>query len=266
MPFLCGDNPLTNTVPSKFLRLTDTQLFILKQWAEGKFINEKSEEIGAASVETAAASVEPPERVEKTGTELDRGVLSNALGGAFCPGGEACWIMRNPAIYSSPYRIHQSTTYTPGQLSLTGNLSSNTESYNASDLATGLEPGDVTKYSAVPWQSDFNECSEQPIDVTYEEWCVIYPSSTGDPAQSIIKTTYWWPSHRPMQVYVEIPGPPGSPPNYTVIDWSQGIPQTNAGDLKMVLAWKELGFVRDNPDYTPSNGAPQYISVEGSNE
>ena len=26
MPLLCGDNPLSNTVPSKFLRLTDTML------------------------------------------------------------------------------------------------------------------------------------------------------------------------------------------------------------------------------------------------
>jgi hypothetical protein len=34
MPLLCGDNPLTNTAPSKFLRLTDYQLFILKQWAD----------------------------------------------------------------------------------------------------------------------------------------------------------------------------------------------------------------------------------------
>ena len=43
MPLLCGDNPLTNTAPSKFLRLTDYQLFILKQWADGCFINEIDE-------------------------------------------------------------------------------------------------------------------------------------------------------------------------------------------------------------------------------
>ena len=33
MPYLCGDNPISNTAASKFLRLTDTQLFILRQWA-----------------------------------------------------------------------------------------------------------------------------------------------------------------------------------------------------------------------------------------
>ena len=43
MPLLCGDNPLTNTAPSKFLRLTDYMLFILKQWTDGRFINEIDE-------------------------------------------------------------------------------------------------------------------------------------------------------------------------------------------------------------------------------
>jgi len=41
MPLLCGDNPLENTLPAKFLRLTNTQLFLLRQWSEGKFINER---------------------------------------------------------------------------------------------------------------------------------------------------------------------------------------------------------------------------------
>ena len=43
MPILNGDNPLSNVAPSKFLRLTDYQLFILKQWAGGQFIDEKDE-------------------------------------------------------------------------------------------------------------------------------------------------------------------------------------------------------------------------------
>ena len=82
MPKLCGDNPMTNTVPSKFLRLTDTQLFFMKQWAAGKFINERTEMFPPVAV--------PP------GEALDRGVLSTMLGGAFCPGAETTWIMRNP--------------------------------------------------------------------------------------------------------------------------------------------------------------------------
>src|SRR5262249_13204875 len=40
MPLLCGDNPLSNELPSKFLRLVDYQLFLLRQWARGLFYNE----------------------------------------------------------------------------------------------------------------------------------------------------------------------------------------------------------------------------------
>ena len=79
-------------LPNKFLRLTDTQLFMLKQWANGYFINENSEDFQDNQTKSKP----------RKGEEIDRGVLSNALGGAFCPGAETCWIIRNPAIFSSP--------------------------------------------------------------------------------------------------------------------------------------------------------------------
>src|SRR3954447_26105774 len=159
MPRLCANNPISNVAPSKFFRLTDTMLFMLKQWADGLFIDESEEHI------------KPPPLVAGAGAALDRGALASALGGAFCPGGEAGWIMRNPAIYSAPYRIHQSTSFEQGELSQPSEAS----------LAEGLEPGDLTKYSAVPWQSDFNECTNQPIDTTYLEWNSIEPNRSGDP-------------------------------------------------------------------------------------
>jgi hypothetical protein len=46
------------------------------------------------------------------------------------------------------------------------------------------------------------------------------------------------------------------------VEWVQGIPQTNQGDLKMVTAWKELGFIRDNPEATPQNTYPLYVQVD----
>lgn len=245
MPFLCGDNPLSNTAASKFLRLTDTQLFILRQWAEGKFINEKDEDIPAAN----------PEQASLTGNDLDRGVLSNLLGGSFCPGGEASWIMRNPAVYQEAYRLNLNQNFALNALSAASSRPTGPNPQPLSlqgDLSSGLEPGDITKYSGVPWQSDFNECSSQMINLTYEDWNRLYPDSTGDPAlassEQIIQLTYWWPSHRPMTV--------------NNVPWALGIPQSNQGDLKMVTAWKALGFVKNNPDYTPENGEPQYIQVE----
>ena len=256
MPFLCGDNPLSNTVPSKLLRLTDTQLFILGQWAAGKFVNEKKEEIPTV----------PPEQRARTGADLDRGVLSNGLGGAFCPGGEVAWIIRNPAIYAEPFRIRHSSYFSPktlaswqpNPLSLPGPP---VTPQSQGSMAAGLEPGDLTKYSALPWQADFNECSTQTVDITYQQWNVIEPQNVGDPAADVTQTTYWWPSHRPMEVFQDMGGG-----NYGQVAWSQGIPQTNAGDLKMVTAWKDLGFLMQTPDWTPESGNPQYAQVERNDE
>jgi hypothetical protein len=245
MPFLCGDNPLSNTAASKFLRLTDTQLFILKQWAAGKFINEKREDIPYIN----------PEQSSLTGSDLDRGVLSNLLGGSFCPGGETSWIMRNPVIYVESYRLNLNQNFGLNALGATrqqplGPIPQPLSLHG--DLSTGLEPGDITKYSGIPWQSDFNECSTQRINITYEDWNKLYSGNTGDPAldpkQQIIQLTYWWPSHRPMTV--------------NNVPWSLGIPQSNQGDLKMVTAWKDLGFVKNNPKWTPDGTEPPYIQVE----
>ena len=36
-------------------------------------------------------------------------------------------------------------------------------------------------------------------------------------------------------------------PNYVWTNWSKGVPQTHAGDLKMVTEWAKLGFVIRNP-------------------
>jgi hypothetical protein len=228
MPLLCGDNPLSNDVPSKFLRLTDTMLFLLRQWAEGKFINEKQEKI------------QPPPLPE--GVALDRGVLGNALGGAFCPGGEACWVMRNPAIYSSAYRLRHFPSPLAGSLSQPAAVSG---ADTTASIAAGLEPGDITKYSGVPWQSDFNECTNQGVDVTYENWNNIDPASTGDTFTDKTWVTYWWPAHRPV--------------NVNGAAWSP-TPNTNAGDLAMVSIWWQLGFVVPAADWTEDN--PDFELVE----
>jgi hypothetical protein len=229
MPLLCGDNPLSNEVPSKFLRLTDTMLFLLHQWAEGLFINEQRE------------GIDPGPQPPGEGAQLDRGALATALGGAFCPGGEATWIMRNPAIYAAAYRIHP-TPPTQGALSQPPNIPGGAPA-TAANIANGLEPGDITKYDAVPWQADFNECTNQHIDITYEAWNNIEPDSTGDPVKPIVQLTYWWPVHRPVWVN----GAPWSP-----------TAQNNAGDLQMVTAWSALGFV------TKSDGGVNVVEAGNS--
>ncbi|MGH9765646.1 MAG: LodA/GoxA family CTQ-dependent oxidase, partial [Blastocatellia bacterium] len=183
MPLLCGDNPLSNTLVSKFLRLTDYQYCVLRQWSLGLFYNEEQE---------GWAKPNPwrpyDDWVNLTARDLDRGVISNILGGSFCPGAEIGWVMRNPAIWLEPYRIKADPAfYNFGQTPAQANTSAVPDSafafYAGDDLSltndfeTGLQPGDLTKYMSVPWQADFNECSTQPINVTYEMWNLIYPDN-----------------------------------------------------------------------------------------
>jgi hypothetical protein len=221
--------------------------------------------------------------VNRTARDLDRGVISNILGGSFCPGGEIGWVMRNPSVWREPYRIKADPAFynfgqTPAQANAFHGLVPDQDYafYAGSDLSqkndfvTGLQPGDLTKFMSVPWQADFNECSTQTIDVTYEKWNKIYPNSDNDKLmerERRVWETLWWPAHRPMQTFVVASVKDGKP-SYAWRDWTPGIPQTNAGDLKMVTEWWRLSIVRRNPegDDQPSPlgmpNDPPYIGVE----
>jgi hypothetical protein len=122
----------------------------------------------------------------------------------------------------------------------------------------------------LPWQADFNECSTQPVDVTFTAWNTLYPDNDDDPAvqpkNGKVNITLWWPTHRPMQVY-KLRGPAAvNPPDqagsYVQVDWATGIPQTPTGDLKMVTEWSSLGFVLANSYSTPSNGVPYFSQID----
>lgn len=151
MPYLAGDNCLIEgTLTSTYLRLTDTQFFFLEQWAAGYFVNEPVTDQGPL--------------------DLTRNVLENCVGGAFSPGIELTWISRNRSIYwpDDPFRINAAPA-TQGPLQLNFNPSA-------------MEPGDLTRYMAIPWQADFNECSSQPI---------------GE------RVLWWWPAQRPEFIYLD---------------------------------------------------------------
>lgn len=208
MPYLAGDNCLIDgTLTSNFLRLTDTQFFFVQQWAAGHFVNEPVADGGPQS--------------------LTRNILENCVGGAFSPGIELTWISRNRAIYSSedPFRINAAPP-TEGPL-------------NLGFSPAAMEPGDLTRYMAIPWQADFNECSSQPI---------------GE------RVLWWWPAQRPEFVYLEprpeienlaaIPTPDeqtGGQVAWIGTDFDQlrGDFISFADDVQMVQYWSQLGFVME---------------------
>ncbi|NBD08939.1 LodA/GoxA family CTQ-dependent oxidase [Corallococcus silvisoli] len=215
MPKMAGDNPITDATPRNFLTLTRTQYFFLSQFSKGHFDN------------TPSTATPTP------GQLLDRGVLENCVGGPFCPGIEMTWIARDANFFMEPFRFKHREVTGPG-------LRWNTNPHDGQ----GLEPGDATKYMALPWQADFNECSNQVVQST---------------------SLWWWPSQRPYEVnYLDRGG-----------EWQQGY-WTRPSDInfdkdeEMVAKWKGLGFIlaRANAqpaDQGPSSAAdpaPLFIEVE----
>jgi hypothetical protein len=270
--------------------LTDYQLFLLRQWSRGLFHNEIQE--GWVTAEQIDKFRPFLNWQNRTARDLDRAVLMNLMGGSFCPGAEVNWIIRNPSIYLEAFRLKADPDfYTFRQTAAQANQNSRAQtvpesdygSYTVNDLSQtsnlkiGLQPGDLTKYMSQPWQSDFNECTTQPIDITYEMWNVIKPGSEKDPVmkrQQIVWETLWWPAHRPLQAW-EVTMVNGSA-NYLFLDWARGVPGTHAGDLKMVTEWSRLGFLVRNP-YVPDSEldkpwsdtgpvATKYVSVERTEE
>jgi L-lysine 6-oxidase len=181
MPLNSGDNSVTNTLIYKFLTLTPTQYFFLRQWAHGCF------DAGAAAPDNRHGVI-----------ELDRQVLGNLVGGPFSPGIETTWIVRNPKLYSRPYNIavaHWQGSnvkledyYAQHGLSLT------------SDPQNGdaTEPGDLTKRMAIPWQADFFDCTVQTPNMANAD---INQSPADDGVQVPPSFyVYWWPPQSPMHV------------------------------------------------------------------
>jgi hypothetical protein len=161
MPMVWSDHyPKPETEP-----LTKVQYGVLKKWRDGNFVNDW------------ARPPKPNRTVTPAG--LDRAALETCVGGAFFPGIEASWFVRDTYAYVEPFRLSHA----------------------------GLEPGDVTKQMAVPWQADFFDCQME------------------DP-------NAWWPAQRPDDVFPEAGGPQ--------VPWTRNLAVSMAD---MVKTWHRLGFV-----------------------
>jgi hypothetical protein len=146
MPLHLGD------AGESFLTLRKTQYFFLQRWNAGKgnFLAGGGPALGP-------------------GEFLDKATFVNCLGGRFSPGIDLTFVMREPAIYiqpwqssgSGPFRVHaKRLDYTlatvPDKPLLTaGYVPRHVE-------ADGLEPGDLSKFMAIPWHTDYNSCATHP--------------------------------------------------------------------------------------------------------
>jgi hypothetical protein len=144
MPQLSGDEGDTTIgEPDTWLTLTRRQYEAMSLWAQNKFD-------GFATLNELKQAIVPPVPFDQIACTdqpfaLTKAALMACAGGAFFPGIEMTSICRSKRLYQGAF-----------------------------ELASTLEPGDVTKWMALPWQADFYECN-----------------------------THWWPAQRPDAVVSE---------------------------------------------------------------
>jgi hypothetical protein len=130
MPKILGDDPYLGGLPDavRKLAITPTQYGLLERWAAGQF----------------DPGTEPPTTAVIDAHGLDRAALENCVGGAFYPGIEFGWQLRNPALYHEPFRL---------------NLDAASAYWG--EGAQKIGAGHFSRQMAVPWQADFNDCRNE---------------------------------------------------------------------------------------------------------
>ncbi len=149
MPRLLGDDPYLGQEPDyvRKLTLTRTQFGLMRKWMMGAF--------------NPSAGLPGPATITPHG--LDKAALENCVGGAFFPGIEASWQIRNQHLFIEPFRLNLNAT-------------SQYLDENGIPEGTPIRAGHFSRQMAVPWHADFNDCRNE-----------------GDFG--------WWPAQRPDDVY-----------------------------------------------------------------
>ncbi len=155
-PMFYGDalDSLTTLVPDSSVTvrqglasLSDLQLEWLKRWADGDFISD-----AAPSMLTSLADAALAEQPHM----LDEASLAYCLADAFHPGCELTWPMRIQHLYSKAFRIKRRPAGSPAPDF--GDVLTPAQAVSATGPLNGSVAGDLTKWMAVPWQTDTASC------------------------------------------------------------------------------------------------------------
>ncbi|HRI71275.1 MAG TPA: LodA/GoxA family CTQ-dependent oxidase [Polyangium sp.] len=124
MPRQYGDDTGSSTPAVQRLAVTRTQYGLLRNWAAGQFVS----------------NTRLPPLPTITPHGLDKANLESAAGGAFFPGIEVGWQIRNPALFIEPFRL---------------NLQAMSQYWGETQQ---IGPGHFSRQMALPWHADFADC------------------------------------------------------------------------------------------------------------
>jgi L-Lysine epsilon oxidase N-terminal/L-lysine epsilon oxidase C-terminal domain len=196
--------------PRAGFTVTPTIYNFLQQWMQGNFVADFDPD---AREPGSIAEVD----VTDQPATLDKAALHFCMGGPFHPGCEMTWPMRRLSMYRAPFRLRQRPI--SGTEPDYGEFLTQTTVIADDGPLSASGPGDISKWMAVPWQTDTASCRAG------------YPG-TEFPDDGFIPS--FWPARVPNTVLSEA--------NYqTVIDPSQPLDRRIAAFYDRGLWYQSLG-------------------------
>lgn len=159
-----------DTSPRARLTITETLIRYLQKWVNGDFYPDYDpKEKFPSSVDEVLLQERP--------SILDRAALHYCMGGPFHPGCEMTWPMRHSSMYSSPFRLrHRNTIFSESLMDEELGLQRKYGLILKPSIISKPEgplyassPGDITKWMAVPWQTDTASC-RSGYDADYDPY------------------------------------------------------------------------------------------------
>ncbi len=146
LPHFYGDgasfNPATRD-PREWMAVLDLHYGWLAQWAVGDFIVDTPPVLDWATMTPAQQA-----------DGLTRAALEETTAGPFHPGCEFTWPLRLPMMYAAPFRLKRRAKT---EVDYGAQLNSAIALKKGGPL-DGSAAGDITRWMAVPWQSDTASC------------------------------------------------------------------------------------------------------------
>lgn len=145
------DVQIPPSAPGSMLSVTNTQYAMLQKWAAGDFEDDWNPQVP-----------EPSQRVEDYPLDqqpelLTRAALAFCSGGPFHPGCELPWIMRHVWVYCAPFRIRPRAADGQPERDY-GDVLTPQVAVGENGPMYASRPGDLTRWMAVPWQTDTAGC------------------------------------------------------------------------------------------------------------
>ncbi|MFJ2581833.1 LodA/GoxA family CTQ-dependent oxidase [Kitasatospora aureofaciens] len=256
-PWIYGDGMASRPKSDlQYLALSPTQDSVLLSWMKGQFDTTPWKGF-PRRLEDAPPADQP--------ALLDRAALDFCLADAFHPGCEVTWPIRHATMYTEPLRIRHRPAGTPEPDY--GATLGQARALGPDGPLHAQGPGDLTRWMAVPWQTDTASCRSG-----YES-----NANLGPRYDPYLPT--FWPARVPNHVLKEsdyrIVNEQASGGHAAQADreaafarrasWLRGLKGDYKAQLKQAVAeWQDFGIVEVRP-YTVGDGRfPERMQVEST--